>query len=538
MAANIFNSVQLKKPTANWFDLGHDLKYSTQMGRLTPIFCEEVLPGDVWRMKQETLIRFAPLVSPVMHDIAVYHHYFFVPDRLLWDNWEKFITGANGVEADVPAAPYFMEDDVANQIPVGSLMDFLGYPTETPIVGTRMSALPVAAYKCIYNEYYRDQNLIDEVPYKLQDGRNFGDVFTPEWYYRAWQHDYFTSALPWAQKGGAVTIPIGNFEDVGIEYSNNVVGMGFRKIGGGDFGTATGAIVGSRDNAPNQDLATPRYGSGTGDPVYYDPGNSLVAKTSELEVGAATINDLRKAFRLQEWLEKMARGGSRYIEQNLVHFGVRSSDQRLQRPEFLGGTRQPVIISEVLQTSSSDETSPQATMAGHAISASGGSPINYRAEEHGFIMVIQSVMPKTAYQQGLHRKFTRFNYLDYAWPTFAHIGEQEVLNKEVYANSSDNRDEEVFGYVPRYAEYRFANSRVAGDFKTSLSFWHMGRIFGSRPTLSKEFIEAVPGGSGSIREDIFAVQNTPENPVDHLWCHTTHRVKTFRKLPKYGTPTL
>lgn len=253
----------------------------------------------------------------------------------------------------------------------------------------------------------------------------------------------------------------------------------------------------------------------------------------DASVDAATINDLRRAFRLQEWLEKMARGGSRYIEQILVHFGVKSSDARLQRPEFLGGSKLPVIVSEVLQTaqdiSSVDDSTPLGTMAGHGLSAGRGNNISYYAEEHGYIFGIMSVTPLTAYQQGLHRHWTRRSYLDYAWPSFAHIGEQEVLNKELYFDSSDDKNDETFGYVPRYSEYKYMASRVAGDFRENLAFWHLGRIFESRPALNTEFIECNP------RKDIFAVQ---DNDTQSLWSHVYHSIRVTRRLPKYGTPTL
>ncbi|MEM3789264.1 MAG: major capsid protein, partial [Candidatus Bathyarchaeia archaeon] len=243
---------------------------------------------------------------------------------------------------------------------------------------------------------------------------------------------------------------------------------------------------------------------------------------------SGTISDLRLALRLQEWFEKAARGGSRYVEQLKVHFNVLSSDKRMQRPEFLGGTRNPVVISEVLQTSSTDGTSPQANMAGHGISGSYGTNIRYYAEEHGYIFGIMSVMPDTAYQQGLSRHFTRKSWEDYAWPTFAHLSEQPILNQELYV-VNDNKNEEIFGYIPRYSEYRYQPSRVAGEFRDSLSFWHLGRIFANRPLLNQDFVECKP------RTDIFAVTDDENQP---LWCHSYHKVFVKRKLPKYGVPTL
>ncbi len=257
--------------------------------------------------------------------------------------------------------------------------------------------------------------------------------------------------------------------------------------------------------------------------------NGLYADGSEAE--SVSINNLRTSMKVQEWLEKLARGGSRYIEVIGSMFGVRGSDARLQRPEYIGGSKQPVIISEVLQTSESS-TTPQGSMAGHGLSAGRGKQFSYYTEEHGYIIGIASILPDTAYQQGVPRHFSRTDNLDYAWPTLAHLGEQEILNKELYY-AGDGADEETFGYIPRYSEYRYVPSRVAGDFRENLAFWHLGRIFDSRPNLNKSFIKAQSDVSGGIRNDIFAVEDPSSQK---MWCHFFHQVHSRRKLPKYGTP--
>lgn len=509
MSGNVFNTVQMRKPSANWFDLSHDFKFSTDLGRLTPTLVEEVLPGDVFNMQSETLIRFAPMVAPVMHTINVFTHYFFVPNRIIWPNWEKFISP--DLSKDVPPAWPHLNLSAAQA--EASLSDYLGVPTGVANIGP-VSALPYAAYQCIYNEYYRDQNLMAPVSFSLVNGDNGGsnsDLITLR--RRSWNHDYFTSALPFAQKGPAVDIPIGTFDDVSIYKYNASPPSG------------VDSWATSNDHAFVEDTNVTAMPGGATE-------NYLYAQTSDLtQASATTINDLRVAMRLQEWFEKAARGGSRYVEQLQVHWNVRSSDARLNRPEFLGGVRNPVIISEVLQTSQTG-TTPQANMAGHGISAAPGKRIRYRAEEHGFIIGIMSVMPRSAYQQGLARKFTRESWEDYAWPTFAHLGEQAILNKEIYVDGADGLNDDVFGYIPRYSEYRYSPSRVSSFFRSSLSFWHLGRIFANRPLLNSAFV-TMNNTSDSMNR-IFAVSSG----VGKLWCHVYHNNKVYRKLPKYGTPTL
>jgi hypothetical protein len=517
--ANLFNSIQLPKIGSNVFDLSHDVKMSFKMGGLYPTCAMDCVPGDKVKISTETMLRFAPLIAPVMHKVNVTTHYFFVPNRILWPNWEQWITG----NLDV-VAPYSYFYD----IPVKSLGDYLGLPTEATPNGyvypdknaQTFSPLSIAAYNKIWNEYYRDQNLQSELVDSLTDGENaaFGTSATSyaksAVRQRAWQHDYFTSCLPWAQKGDAVTIPIGEFTDVPIEYSPGEYTKLRYESDGSPYAN-TGIYFDSGANAVN---------TGNVDPVNIDNSASLRAKTSELTAEAADINSLRRAFRLQEWLERNARGGTRYIESILAHFGVKSSDARLQRPEYLGGSKGKMVISEVLSTA--ETTAPVGQMAGHGISVSGGNEFQYNVEEHGWIIGLISVTPDTAYQQGLHRSLNKFDRLDYYWPTFANIGEQEVKAKEIYASSEFG--DTVFGYVPRYAEYKYMNSRVAGEMKTSLDYWHLGRIFAEEPNLNGDFISCEP----STR--IFAVED-PD--VDNIYAHIFNNIKAIRKMPKYGTPS-
>lgn len=503
---NIFNSIRLKRPNRNAFDLTHDVKMSIDMGKLYPVMVSEVIPGDKFKIAAECMVRFAPMIAPVMHRFDLSIHYFFVPNRIIWPNWEKWITG-NEDEVVFPFVNFTNSNSQAR-----SLFDYMGVPNNPTIVPIPISALPLAAYQCIYNEYYRDQNLISEINYKLTDGDNSlnAELFTIR--RRAWEHDYFTAALPFAQKGPAVDIPLGTVE-LNPDWASEGSTPQFRTPTGT---SEDGDLQNSGSTARIQ--VTPNTNQNA-----YDPDGSLTVEPT-------TINDLRRAFRLQEWLEKNARAGTRYVESILAHFGVKSSDARLQRPEYITGIKSPITISEVLNTTGESSGLPQGNMAGHGIGYASGNYGSYYAEEHGYIIGIMSVMPKTAYQQGIPKHFMKKDdRFQFFWPEFANIGEQEVKLGEVYIGPGFNDVEATFGYVPRYAEYRFMNSRVAGDFKTSLNYWHMGRIFDNTPSLNQQFVECNPG------KRIFAVE---EEFVDSLYCHVLNKVTAIRPIPKFGTPTM
>ena len=510
MKPNLFNSVQLVKPKKNVFDLSHDFKFSGDMGNLVPILVNECVPGDNYTISCEAMVRFAPMLAPIMHRVDVSMHYFFVPNRILWDNWQDFVVNAS---VTAPVYPYIdYNGDPTNQY--SKFLDYMGVPPSTAAgTSTSINALPFAAYQCVYNEYYRDQNLVSQVNYKLNDGNNVGNIANLLTIRkRAWEHDYFTASLPFAQKGNAVDIPIGAIEgDAPLAFNTGVDPNAQTLPTYDNLGTFLGyATIDNSNPSPST------------------PPTNYFAQTDGLEIQPGTINDLRRAMRLQEWLEKNARGGTRYTENILMHFGVKSSDARLQRPEYITGIKSPIVISEVLNTTGQTDGLPQGNMAGHGIGVTSGKYGKYFCEEHGYIIGIMSVMPKTAYQQGIPRTYLKKDTLDYFWPSFANIGEQEVQNQELYAYTSTGED--TWGYVPRYAEYKYMPSRVAGEFRTSLDYWHLGRKFATQPALNQTFIECNPADT----KRIFAV----EEGADSLYCHIYNKIKAVRPMPKFGTPTL
>lgn len=509
-----FTKIRVKRPQSSVFDLSHERKTTVGMGQLIPILCQETLPGDKFRISHEAFLRFLPMLAPIMHRVNVYVHHFFVPNRIIYDDWEKFITGGkDGLAA--PNFPKFIGTNASfkNSFPLNGLGDHFGvYSDHLPNDATTadpISQLPFRAYQKIWNDYYRDPTLQAEfeVPTdSVNIDLSLGDSDLLILRRRCWEKDYFTSALPFAQRGAAVDLPLGTVDVTGRPYFEDQT-----------HAPVQGATLAT--TSPDGLLTT------VSDPL---KDVSIVSGLTG-EVGSTTISDLRRSFALQRWLERNARAGYRYIEQILSHFGVRSSDARLQRPEFLGGGKIPVQISEVLQTSATQEDSAQGNMAGHAFSA--GSPAGFSKffEEHGYVISILSVVPRTAYMDGLPRLFTKFDRYDFAFPEFANIGEQPVYNRELYFSGSPATNAEVFGYQPRYTEYRTVLDSVHGDMRDTLDFWHMARKFGDdldAPLLNEEFVVCQP------TERIFPVLADTNPLILQTYCHFS----AIRPLPKYGEP--
>jgi hypothetical protein len=499
----IFEQTRYRKPNYSAFDLSREQKLSCKMGELVPTYLEEVVPGDHFKVNTEIMLRLAPMLAPIMHRVDVYMHYFFVPNRIIWNQWETFITGGR----EGTSSPTYPTVAFGTGFRDSKLPDYLGIPTySTANANIKVSQLPFRAYQKIWNDYYRDPNIEQELDINGIAALHTGTA-SPSVLYdiriRSWEKDYFSSALPWTQRGPEVSAP------VNLEYKSAT-----------DIKTTTGGIP----TDGSVDSLTGVAQSAFGEPVRFE---NIVNDSLEIN-----INELRRTTALQRWLEKMATGGARYYEQLQSMFGVKSQDQRLQRAEYLGGGKQPIVISEVLNTTGTEDA-PQGDMTGHGISVGSTNSFEYHVPEHGWIMGILSILPKATYQQGIHRHWLRTDKLDYYWPEFAHLGEQEIYNYELYLDTLQTIDQnrETFGYQQRYAEYKYGQSTVHGDFRNTLNYWHMGRIFSTRPALNTNFLRALPDTSEMVRP--FAVQEG-----DKCWIQLYHDVKARRPMPYFADPRL
>lgn len=534
-----FQNVKLTKPTKSTFDLSHDKRLSTRMGRLTPILCLEAVPSDYFSGSSEMLVRLAPLLAPIYDQIQVYVHYFFVPNRLLWAEWEEFITGGRlGVGVDPVTAPIPPFLDIGECLTgyslfmgESSLIDYLGVPIFEDLpgyggpgsyTGKNLDAMPILAYQLIWFEYYRDRNFVADDwfgadAWPAPSGEANYDMLEVQ--LRNYKHDYFTSALPFTQRGEEVLIPIA-LGGTGSIYADPIgVGKTSAVVSGIENPGAT--VVGYEVELENS----------------ADHPGALYIKGSDFTGTTTTINDFRSAYALQVWLERNAIGGSRYVESIQAHFGPGlAKDARLQRPEYIGGGRIPIKISEVVSTAWSDNDGnavPLANMGGHGVTYGNTNTFKYFVPEHGFIVGILSIMNPPSYHQGLPRMFRRRSFLDYPWPTFAKLGEQEVGKAELFASAANLTEDTdgnipLFGYQSRYADWKFVPNTSHGQYHSTLLFWTLTRQFASSPVLGETFNLF----DDSVQDRIFAVNGDQDN----FWIYCHNKVMVKRPLPYFGTP--
>lgn len=479
------------------YSLSHYQLSTFNMGELVPVGVLDVLPGDTVQHATSMLLRVTPLLTPVMHPVRVRIHHWFVPYRILWDQWEDFITGGP-TGSSTPSLPN-ISVGLAGSTP---LLDHFGIPPRAGAgVTLEVVSFPVNAYNLIFNEYYRDEDLIS--------ARSATDTSIAR---VSWGKDYFTTARPWPQKGPQVTIPLGGNAPV-VPASSGAAPTFRRNV---PPGGAQGPIATSATNS-----TTPLDWSGqtgnVGDALRWaDPG--LAADLSSAL--APSVDDFRRAFAIQRYQEARAQYGSRYTEY-LRYLGVRSSDARLQRPEYLGGGKQTIAFSEVLQTGPDTDGDGVADLRGHGIAAMRSRRYRRFFEEHGVVISLASVLPKNIYANAVDRMWLRQTKEDYWQRELQQIGQQEIMNTEIYSNAGNSGKTTTFGYQDRYAEYRHKQSYVVGEFRNVLNDWHFARIFASQPVLNSSFVEANPP------DRPFA-----EKTQDSLWVMFQHSIQARRMVTR------
>lgn len=489
---NQYNITGSLTPGRSVFDLSYSKVFNCDMGQLIPVMHDEVIPGDVINIGNEIVVRFQPLVAPILHEVNCFVHYYFIPYRLLTvsgdtGDWEGFITGGeDGLDTSV-IPRWENHSDTA----LYSLWDYFGFPTGVTVPASWSMApidYPKRAYNLVWNEWYRDQThqteLVIETATDVQK--------------RNWEKDYFTSSLPWQQRGTAPALPLSGTTNVDYPaYSQS------------------GSEITFRYDTTNEQP--------------WDADTKTALEKGEVDFSNATtfdVADLRLTFAIQEWMERNARCGGRYVEFIRAHFGKGNlRDDRVDRPEYIGGTKQSVIVSEVLNTSST-ATEDQGNMAGHGLSADGQHAAKYRVPEYGMILGLLSIMPRTVYGQGIDRQWLRETKYDFYHPEFAHLSEQAIYKAELYMDGSAT-DDDVFGYQGRYDEMRTKKDLYCGDMRSTFDYWHLGRQFASVPSLNSTFITCTP------RTDIFASTSEPGCIV-----HCANRITAVRPMPIMSNPGL
>lgn len=529
------------------FERNSDVKFSFNVGDLVPFYVDEVLPGDTFSIDTSKVVRMQPLVAPIMDNMYLDTYWFFVPNRLVWEHWKNFC-GENtanawtpSVEYNVPKVQGCVSSNASSSgerwLP-GDIADYMGIPVNSSAVSTSdeylfVNALPFRGYALIWNEFFRDQNLQDPIPIPLGEAEDTVDntdvlanrITKGSGILKACKyHDYFTSCLPAPQKGPDVNIPLSGLAKVVTGNSvspDNLIPLSFSR-------TPDKANVGFLNGNNQSSLGLNVSNTAPGNLI----PNNLYASLGSASLG--TINELRLAFQMQRIYEKDARGGTRYTEILKNHFGVTSPDSRLQRPEYLGGSRIPININQVVQTSSSSNT-PQGNTAAFSVTADVHSDFTKSFVEHGFIFGLCVARYDHTYQQGLERFWSRTDRFDYYWPSLAYIGEQPVKRKEIYCTGLADNDERVFGYQEAWADYRYKPSRVAGEMRSrvpnTLDVWHLADNYEGAPFLSDDWIQE----DSSNLNRALAVSDKVSN---QLWADIFIKNTSVRPMPIYSIPGL